>query len=169
MGKKRKSSATCLYKVDRTMYDSFCTTENSISQVYTHSMNHQKLSFHADERNTLQNFIGGFGRKKEGGSRVIEFCKKHIDVVTADKPSEDELKAWDAEFVKVDQVTLFELTLAVNYLNIKNLLDLACRTIADMIKGNTPVEIRMTFNIKNDFTPEEEEEVCCENQRDYEE
>jgi S-phase kinase-associated protein 1 len=33
-----------------------------------------------------------------------------------------------------------------------------------MIKGKTPEEIRMQFNIKNDFTPEEEEQVRCENQ-----
>jgi len=33
-----------------------------------------------------------------------------------------------------------------------------------MIKGKTPEEIRKTFNIKNDFTPEEEEEVRRENQ-----
>ena len=28
-----------------------------------------------------------------------------------------------------------------------------------MIKGKTPEEIRKTFNIKNDFTPSEEEQV----------
>ena len=44
-------------------------------------------------------------------------------------------------------------------MNIKNLLDLTCQTVADMIKGKTPEEIRKTFNIKNDFTPEEEDEV----------
>ena len=33
-----------------------------------------------------------------------------------------------------------------------------------MIKGKTPEEIRTTFNIKNDFTPEEEAEVRAENQ-----
>jgi S-phase kinase-associated protein 1 len=28
-----------------------------------------------------------------------------------------------------------------------------------MIKGKTPEDIRKTFNIKNDFTPSEEEQV----------
>ncbi|KAK6773825.1 hypothetical protein RDI58_029064 [Solanum bulbocastanum] len=48
-------------------------------------------------------------------------------------------------------------------LNIKRLLDLTCQTVATMIKGKTPEEICKTFNIKNDFTPEEEEEVRREN------
>ena len=52
---------------------------------------------------------------------------------------------------------------AANYLNIKTLLDLTCKTVADMIKGKTPEEIRAHFNIQNDFTPEEEEEVRREN------
>jgi len=105
-------------------------------------------------------------------SKVIEYCKFHVE---AQKPadeksatSEDEIKTWDQEFVKVDQATLFDLILAANYLNIKNLLDLTCQTVADMIKGKTPEEIRKTFNIKNDFTPEEEEEVRRENQWAFE-
>lgn len=51
------------------------------------------------------------------------------------------LQSWDAEFVKVDQATLFDLILAANYLNIKGLLDLTCQTVAQMIKGKTP-EVR---------------------------
>ena len=35
------------------------------------------------------------------------------------------------------------------------MLDLTCKTAAEMIKGKTPEEIRKHFNIKNDFTPEE--------------
>eukprot|EP00252_Welwitschia_mirabilis_P023609 TRINITY_DN6721_c0_g1_i1.p1 TRINITY_DN6721_c0_g1~~TRINITY_DN6721_c0_g1_i1.p1 ORF type:complete len:158 (-),score=27.32 TRINITY_DN6721_c0_g1_i1:293-766(-) len=105
-------------------------------------------------------------------AKVIEYCKFHVDVqkATEDKTnaSEEDVKAWDAEFVKVDQGTLFDLILAANYLNIKNLLDLTCQTVADMIKGKTPEEIRKTFNIKNDFTPEEEEEVRRENQWAFE-
>ena len=57
---------------------------------------------------------------------------------------------------------------AANYLDIESLLDLTCQTGADMIKGKTPEEIRKTFNIKNDFTPEEEEDVRRENQWAFE-
>jgi hypothetical protein len=42
-------------------------------------------------------------------------------------------------------------------LDIKGLLDVTCKTVANMIKGKAPEEIRRTFNIKNDFTPQE---VC---------
>ncbi|OMO87387.1 SKP1 component [Corchorus capsularis] len=104
-------------------------------------------------------------------SKVIEYCKKHVEAPKSDDRSasvEDELKLWDADFVRVDQATLFDLILAANYLNIKSLLDLTCQTVADMIKGKTPEEIRKTFNIKNDFTPEEEEEVRRENQWAFE-
>merc|ERR1711973_20359 len=71
----------------------------------------------------------------------------------------DDISSWDADFLKVDQGTLFELILAANYLDIKGLLDVTCKTVANMIKGKTPEEIRKTFNIKNDFTPCEEEQV----------
>jgi S-phase kinase-associated protein 1 len=102
-------------------------------------------------------------------AKVIEYCKKHVEVANKsddlDKVAADDeaIKKWDEGFVNVDQGVLFDLILAANYLNIKSLLDLTCQTVADMIKGKTPEEIRKTFNIKNDFTPEEEEEVRREN------
>ncbi|KAL5717954.1 SCF ubiquitin ligase complex protein SKP1b [Ranunculus cassubicifolius] len=101
-------------------------------------------------------------------AKIIEYCKKHVETEDAAATNDEDLKKWDAEFVKVDQSVLFDLILAANYLNIKSLLDLTCQTVADMIKGKTPEEIRKTFNIKNDFTPEEEEEVRRENQWAFE-
>ncbi|XP_058734543.1 SKP1-like protein 1A isoform X2 [Vicia villosa] len=71
-------------------------------------------------------------------AKVIEYCNKHVDAANSDGRSvdEDEIKNWDAEFVKVDQQTLFDLILAANYLDIKSLLDLTCKTVADMINEN---------------------------------
>jgi S-phase kinase-associated protein 1 len=52
-------------------------------------------------------------------AKVIEYCKYHVDNQKAshDKPAtpEDEIKAWDLDFVKVDQATLFDLIL-VNFM-----------------------------------------------------
>jgi S-phase kinase-associated protein 1 len=66
--------------------------------------------------------------------------------------------------MNVDQGTLFELILAANYLDMKALLDLGCKTVANMIKGKSVEEIRKTFNVQNDFTPEEEEAIKKENE-----
>ena len=67
------------------------------------------------------------------------------------------------EFVNEEQETLFNLMNVANDLNIKPLLDITCPKVASMIKGKTPEEIRKTFNIVNDFTPEEEAKVREEN------
>lgn len=84
------------------------------------------------------------------------------DDESEEKQSND-IAAWDVEFLTVDQGTLFELILAANYLDIKGLLELTCKTVANMIKDKTVDDIRKTFNIKKDFTSAEEEQVCTEN------
>lgn len=101
--------------------------------------------------------------------KVIQWATYHKDdpPVAEDDEKEkrtDDISSWDADFLKLDQGTLFELILAANYLDIKGLLDVTCKTVANMIKGKTPEEIRKTFNIKNDFTPEEEEQIRRENE-----
>lgn len=103
--------------------------------------------------------------------KVVEFCTHHVDNPMADieKPLKSQLMSevvddqWDSDFVEVDQATLFNLILAANYLDCPSLLDLTCAKVASMIKGKTPEDIRKTFNIVNDFTPEEEEQVKQEN------
>ncbi|RRT42693.1 hypothetical protein B296_00056953 [Ensete ventricosum] len=47
----------------------------------------------------------------------LEYCRKHVDSAPdkssddASKVSDEELKTWEAEFVKVDQATLFDVIL----------------------------------------------------------
>lgn len=70
MGKKRKSVATSLDEVDRTMYSTFCGAANSLSQLYTQAMNQQKLTLQAGERHGLEKLYQWILRQQEGGSRV---------------------------------------------------------------------------------------------------
>jgi S-phase kinase-associated protein 1 len=72
--------------------------------------------------------------------------------------------AWDFEYINVELDQIFELILAANYMDIKPLLELASSKVASIIKGKSPEEIRKTFNITNDFTPEEEQQIREENQ-----
>ncbi|PIA62085.1 hypothetical protein AQUCO_00200227v1 [Aquilegia coerulea] len=94
---------------------------------------------------------------------VIKYCKKHLNEEMKKLDNDDEfieeMKKWDAEFIDVDKSILFNLIMAANFLCIRGLLDLACQKAADMIKGKRVEEIREIFNIENDFTPEEEEEL----------
>jgi S-phase kinase-associated protein 1 len=109
---------------------------------------------------------------------VIAFCKQHVnddddvpkpattdDDAPTPAPSTTGAKAhaisgWDKTFVETKrQDELFALILAANYLDIEPLLNLTCHCVADMIVGKTAEGIRQTFNIKNDFTPDEEEVV----------
>jgi len=108
--------------------------------------------------------------KSEILAKVIEFMRHYKDEPMADieKPlksgnMQEVVQEWYANFVNVEQSILFELILAANYMDIKPLLDLTCATVASLIKGKTPDEIRRTFNIVNDFTPEEEAQVRDEN------
>uniref|UniRef100_A0A0E0EL06 SKP1-like protein n=1 Tax=Oryza meridionalis TaxID=40149 RepID=A0A0E0EL06_9ORYZ len=110
-------------------------------------------------------------------SGVVEYFNKHAAVspkasatdsstaTSAPKASkEEELNSFDAEFViNVDMTMLFELIMAANYLNAKDLLDLTCQHAADLIKGMTVEQVREVFHIAYDFTPEEEAEIRKEN------
>ncbi|KAF7082078.1 hypothetical protein CFC21_085959 [Triticum aestivum] len=107
-------------------------------------------------------------------SRVIEYCNKHVpttgatgaaasDTVAPAALAED-LKIWDAEFIKVNRATRFDLIQAASYLNIKGLLDLTSQTTIDTISDNSLEEIRSFLSTKNDYLPEEEQTIRRENQ-----
>jgi len=97
--------------------------------------------------------------------KIIHYCKHHTENPDLDNKDEDVssgtyvISEWDQEFCQVDHPTLFELILAANYLDIQSLLDVTCKTVAKIIRGKTPEEIRKIFNIVNDFTPEEEDQI----------
>ncbi|KAM0828330.1 hypothetical protein ACQ4PT_067627 [Festuca glaucescens] len=98
---------------------------------------------------------------------VIEYCNRHVASSSSEKEEED-LRSFDDGFVKVEQHTLFDIIRAANYLDVKQLLDLCCQTVADSIKSKSVEEIRALFGIENDFTAEEEAEIRKENQWAFE-
>ncbi len=103
--------------------------------------------------------------------KVIEFCRHALDSppTEIEKPlksanmQEVVADKWYAAYIEVEQELLFELILAANYLDIKPLLELGCASVAAMMKGKTPEQIRQLFHIEKDFTPEEEAQIIAEN------
>jgi len=102
---------------------------------------------------------------------LIQYLKYHFENPILIPESEKEEKSleniipWDREFFsKFNMTTLLNVISAANYLEIKPLLNLACKIVAIMIKGKTAEEVRTMFSIENDFTPEEEEQVRKENE-----
>ncbi|KAK7207501.1 Skp1 family, dimerization domain-containing protein [Myxozyma melibiosi] len=95
--------------------------------------------------------------------KVLEWCEHHKSdpVPVSDDDNDSRKKStdideWDQKFMQVDQEMLFEIILA--------LLEVGCKTVANMIKGKSPEEIRRQFNIQMDFTPEEEAQIRRENE-----
>uniref|UniRef100_G3MSJ3 Uncharacterized protein n=1 Tax=Amblyomma maculatum TaxID=34609 RepID=G3MSJ3_AMBMU len=73
------------------MYSTFCSAANSLSQIYTHAMNHQKLSFHAGERHAMEKLYQWILRQHEEASRVtaadiVAYLQHEMDCEGEDTP-----------------------------------------------------------------------------------
>jgi S-phase kinase-associated protein 1 len=103
-------------------------------------------------------------------SKVIEYLKKHVEAgnFKGKHSNNVELNNWDADFVKVDEAILVDLISAAHFLNIESLLDLTSQAVADMMKSTMPEEIQNTFNIVNDSSPKNEEQINFENELAFE-
>lgn len=99
-------------------------------------------------------------------SRVVEYSKRH-DETSPDRLPDDALRAWDKDFVKGDYRSLCRLIDAASYLDLKSLMDLACQALAGRIEHKTPAQIRHLFNIKNDYTPEQEAALLADCQKAF--
>ena len=72
------------------------------------------------------------------------------------------LTAFDKQFYGVENVRgdgsnldkdmLFSLMIGANVLAAQDLLDTGCKCVALMLKGRSPEQIRLLFNITNDFS-----------------
>ncbi|CAI2357352.1 unnamed protein product [Caenorhabditis sp. 36 PRJEB53466] len=85
---------------------------------------------------------------------VIEWCEHYKDTRPAEDKGDDyhfmSVPVWDRGFLDIDKKDLFDLLNAANYLNVVGLLDVACKTVANMLKGKSTEEMREIFEIMSD-------------------
>jgi len=101
--------------------------------------------------------------------KVIAFCAHNPDAPL--NPTEEQqlemrtkpLEGWHLEFVNVPLAELFEMILAANFLDLKPMLDITCKAVAEMIKGKTPDEIKKVFGVEGEFTADEKAQVLRDN------
>ncbi len=69
-------------------------------------------------------------------AQVLEYCSHHrgdppapADDAEESRRRTTDISDWDAKFIQVDQEMLFEIILAANYLDIKPLLDVGCKSV----------------------------------------
>ncbi|KAL6882036.1 hypothetical protein ACP4OV_011508 [Aristida adscensionis] len=65
--------------------------------------------------------------------------------------------------LRIENSALVDLILGARYLGVESLVILGCKAVAEQMRGKTIEEIRELFQIVNDYTKEEEEEVRREN------
>lgn len=82
---------------------------------------------------------------------ILDYCRFH----QVPGHSIKERKAFDDRFIRLDTKKLCELTSAADSLQLKPLVDLTSRTLARIIEGKSPEEIREIFNLPDDLTEEE--------------
>lgn len=95
--------------------------------------------------------------------KLVEWCEKHQNdelITDKDQPRDVVITEWDGEFLKIDNDELFDLICAANYLDIRGLMDVSCKTVANMAKGKNPDELRLIFGIKSDEEDEAEEKAA---------
>ncbi|KAH7365843.1 hypothetical protein KP509_18G048900 [Ceratopteris richardii] len=70
--KKRRVDSRALEEVERTLHSSFCSAANTISQLYTHAQNQNKIAFHAGQRHSLEKLIDYVQHQHGGRPSVID-------------------------------------------------------------------------------------------------
>ena len=55
----------------------------------------------------------------------------------------DELDKWDRDYINIDEYALEKLINGANFLDIKSLLSLGCKKVAQIIKGKSVEEINL--------------------------
>uniref|UniRef100_A0A0E0LNK1 SKP1-like protein n=1 Tax=Oryza punctata TaxID=4537 RepID=A0A0E0LNK1_ORYPU len=103
---------------------------------------------------------------------VIQYCDEHGNSNSGTDEERAALRRFDRDFIgelDKDKASLIKVIMAANYLNIQGLLDITCQHVVDTIKSSSDEEIREAFDIEDDLTEAEKEEIRKENAWAFEE
>jgi S-phase kinase-associated protein 1 len=68
-----------------------------------------------------------------------------------------QLTHWDEDYFRnVNGQMIYELLLATNYLDMKELYDMGCKMVVRMLRGKSCEEVCQALHLERDLTPEEE-------------
>jgi len=90
---------------------------------------------------------------------IIYFLNNHnnFNINNTDK---NYIIRWNNRFFDLPDNILFQIIEASCFLDIDSLFELSCNEVVNTIKKcNTPNDVRKRFNIKDDITPEETQEI----------
>ncbi|KAJ2492175.1 hypothetical protein IWW37_001623 [Coemansia sp. RSA 2050] len=102
---------------------------------------------------------------------IVRYCRYHKDDARLSNSVPDILQddslieAWDRKFMNMDDSKMLKVISAADYLNIEPLVDLGCLAIAKIIRVLSVEEIRKRYNVVDDFTPEQREQIQKELER----
>uniref|UniRef100_A0AC34RTN2 Skp1-related protein n=1 Tax=Panagrolaimus sp. JU765 TaxID=591449 RepID=A0AC34RTN2_9BILA len=99
-------------------------------------------------------------------SKIVEFCRHYENDEPYIPPNRDvdeinypEPNSWEMKFLYLPTELFEKIILGANYLNIQRLIDACCFRLGLMIQGRSVEEIRTVFDIPNDFSSDEEENM----------
>eukprot|EP01086_Lenisia_limosa_P004208 TRINITY_DN19257_c0_g1_i1.p1 TRINITY_DN19257_c0_g1~~TRINITY_DN19257_c0_g1_i1.p1 ORF type:complete len:132 (-),score=39.74 TRINITY_DN19257_c0_g1_i1:90-452(-) len=98
---------------------------------------------------------------------AVTWAETYAESFEDEPPVEDPhalkpLSKEDRKFFEVDKATLCAIIQAANFLDCDPLLSRGAQALAEILQDLDVAGIRKEFNIKNDFTPEEEKQISEE-------
>lgn len=85
-------------------------------------------------------------------SLAFEWLKQHLNDQPAGEGSEHELSPWDEQFFRrLPLPTLYQLIVAADSLRMGRLMYASTKTVANMMIGKSPAEIRTIFELPDDL------------------
>jgi S-phase kinase-associated protein 1 len=98
--------------------------------------------------------------KSDTLANLIDYCNCYVEFNSQQK----EMKAYGEELLNIMYpAQVFDIMLAAHNLGFKEALDFFSDAVADHIENKSVNFVRRYFGIKNDFSPDEEEELRRKN------